>query len=422
MSKYKNIMGQINYGLFLVLVALLPFPQILLRYAMGLWLISWLLEGRWWSKPKSLKENKMAIPFVLFGAWYIWKVISGFWANDLSAWSWQLERYMTFVLLVPVALWGVNERYDWKTAGKVLVGSCVIAVPAYLIWMTALHAHPQWVPYLNLPEEWIHHESWRMFVVENISFFKHRLFLCSIELFGAVIACQLFRKQWKILLPCLAVMLSVIPMTGSRQSVITVVLLAIILALMALPKGKRIRYGLAVIAVGLIIGVGLLKLHPRMQQFDWRAVTEMRDLSYNHDLRFNIWGAALQHPQDYWVYGLGAGQSSHYMVERFEEAHFDYYAQMKYHPHNQYLEELMEIGVGGLILFLLAWLSIPLCAKNKGRRTAVLFITLFLLDMLTDCIFGKFDGIALWAIGLLFVLLQSYTESEEQTSRDTQTH
>ena len=141
-------------------------------------------------------------------------------------------------------------------------------------------------------------------------------------------------------------------------------------------------------------------------------------MSYNHDLRFNIWGAALQHPQDYLAYGLGAGQSSQYMVERFEDAKFDYYALMKYHPHNQYLEELMEIGIGGLLLFLLAWLSIPVCAKDKGRRTAVLFITLFMLDMLTDCMFGKFDGIALWAVGLFFILLQSHTEREEQTSRD----
>ena len=418
MSKYKEIVGQINYGLFLVLVALLPFPQILLRYAMGLWLISWLLEGRWWSNPKSLKENKMAIPFILFGAWYAWKAISGLWAADLAAWSWQLERYMTFVLVVPLALWGVNERYDWKTAGKVLVISCLVAVPGYLIWMTALHAHPEWVPYLNLPEEWIHHENWWTFVAENISFFKHRLFLCSIELFGAVIACQLLRKRWALLIPALIVMLSVIPLTGSRQAIITCAILAILLALMALPQGKRVRYGIAVIAVGMVLGGGLLTLHPRMQEFDWKAITEMRDMSYDHDLRFNIWGAALQHPQDYLAYGLGAGQSSQYMVERFEDAKFDYYALMKYHPHNQYLEELMEIGIGGLLLFLLAWLSIPVCAKKKGRQTAVLFTVLFMLDMLTDCMFGKFDGIALWAAGLFFILLQSYAECDEQTARN----
>ena len=422
MNRYQDIVGRINYGLFLVFVALLPFPQILLRYAIALWLISWLLEGRWLRKPQSLKENKMAIPFILFGAWYVWKAISGFWSADHAAWAWQMERYMSFALLVPVGLWGVNKCYDWKTVGKVLVISCLVAIPGYLIWMTALHAHPEWVPYLHLSDEWVHHEKWWTFVSENISHFKHRLFLCSIELFGAIIACQLLRKRWALLIPTLIILLSVIPLTGSRQAIITCAILTIILVLMALRRDKRTRYGIAIVVIGLVLGGGLLLCHPRMQQFDWRAITEMRELSYYHDLRFNIWGAALQHPQDYIAYGLGAGQSSQYMVERFEDAGFDHYALMKYHPHNQYLEELMEIGIGGLLLFILAWLSIPICAKNKGRLTAVLFTILFMLDMLTDCIFGKFDGIALWAVGLVFLLLQTHTEREEQTAGNAKTH
>ena len=159
-----------------------------------------------------------------------------------------------------------------------------------------------------------------------------------------------------------------------------------------------------------------------MQGIKWSDITEMRELSYYHELRLNLWGAALQHPKDYLAYGLGAGQSTQYMVERFADAHFDYYVQMRLHPHNQYLVELMEIGIGGLLLFILAWLSIPICAQKEGRRTAILFITLFLLNMLTDCMFGKFDGIALWAVGLVFILLQTYAKGEKQTSRDTKTH
>ena len=95
---------------------------------------------------------------------------------------------------------------------------------------------------------------------------------------------------------------------------------------------------------------------------------------------------------------------------------------MRYHPHNQYLEELMEIGFFGLLLFILAWLSIIYYAEKRGRQTAILFTTLFMLNMLTDCMFGKFCGIALWAIGLMFILLQSNTQSNEQATWDAQTH
>ena len=78
----------------------------------------------------------------------------------------------------------------------------------------------------------------------------------------------------------------------------------------------------------------------------------------------------------------------------------------------------MEIGIPGLLFFLLAWISIPLYASKKGRLTAILFTTLFALNMFTDCMFGRFDGIALWAVGLLFILLQSDPQRDEQTAGD----
>ena len=422
MKRYQDIIGRINYGLFLAVVALLPFPQMLLRLACVLWIISWYLELRWISKPKSLRENPVAIPILLFGLWFAWKVLSVCWAPDYNAWAWQMERYMTFALIIPIGLWGVNEHYKWEQAGKVLVASCVIAIPLYVIWMALLFPHPEWVPYLHLSEEWRHHANWPTFLMDNISHFKHRLFLCSIELFGIVMAFQVFRKKWALLLPCIAIMLISIPMTGSRQSILTCAALGVIGILYLLPRKQRLRYGVGIVLLGMLLGGGLLKMHPRMQEFNLRAITEMREMSYDHDIRFNIWGAALQHPKDYIAYGLGAGQSKAYLAERYDDVHFDHYAFMQYHAHNQYLEETMEIGLAGMLLFVLAWLSIPLCTKGQARKTAMLFTTLFMLSMMTDCMFGKFDGIALWAVGLLFILLQTNAERDEQTARDTETH
>ena len=421
MNRYQDIVGKISYGLFLTIVVLLPFPQICLRYACVLWFIAWLLEGRWlrrfqWS------VFSFQIPFILFGLWYVWKTISGFWAADHAAWSWQMERYLTFLLMVPVGIWGVNRYYNWKTAGRVLVISCIAAVPLYLMWMTALFYHPEWTANMSFQEPWIQHENWFTFVSENISHFKHRLFLCCVELFGCIIACQLYRRRWAILIPSLIVMLSMIPLTASRQSILSAIVLGVGIAIYALPQAKRLKYSVGIIAVGLIAVWGFIHFHPRIQQVDIHDFTEMRTLSYDHDIRFNIWGAALQHPQDYLAYGIGAGQSKNYLGEKYQEAGFDYYALEKFHAHNQYLEELMEIGLPGLLLFLLAWLSIPICAKKEGRQTAVLFTILFMLSMCTDCMFGKFDGIALWAIGLVFILLQTNAECEEQSARDTETH
>ena len=423
MNRYQQIIGRINYGLFLAIVALLPAPQIVLRYACVAWIILWFLEGRWLTF--SLRRSAVrvqVIPFLLFALWYGWKAVSGLWAADHAAWAWQMERYMTFGLLLPVGIWGVNEWYDWRTAGKVLVAGCVSALPIYLGYMTALFYHPEWVPASFLNNEWTQHTDWWMFFSDNISHIKHRLFLCSVELFGAIIAFRLYRKRLRLLLPLWTAMLSVIPLTSSRQSILTAVALFIVGLIALVPKPRRLRYGIAIGISGIVLGAGLLHFHPRMQEFELSDIKEMRELSYYHDVRLNIWGAALQHPQDYIAYGLGAGQSGNYLKDKYQAVHFDGYVAKQYHAHCQYLEEAMEIGLPGLLFFLLAWLSIPVCTSKKGRQTALLFTFLFILNMFTDCVFGKFDGVALWAVGLLFILLQSDPQREEQPAGDTERH
>lgn len=412
MNKYREIVGRINYWLFGAVVVLLPFPQIFLRYATVLWLVSWLLEGRWLSKPQSLRENKMAIPFILFGLWYVWRIVSGLWADDVAAWSWQMERYLTFGLIVPVGIWGVNKYYDWRQLGKALTISCVAAIPFYLIVMTVLYYHREIIDQLNWVADWNYGvRNWNSFFINNISVLKHRLFLCSVEILGALMALLVWKeKRWFQGLLILT-MLASIPMTGSRQSILTIAAMIVAGVIYLLPQQYRLRYGIGILLIGILAGGAVLRFHPRMQGFDIRAITEMRTISPDHDVRFNIWGVALQQPTDYIRYGLGAGQSTNYMLARYQETGCDYYYEKQYNTHNQYLEETMEIGLFGMLFFVLAWLVIPFCAQKKGRFIAILFVLLYLLNMFTDCMFGRFDGIILWAVYMLLI----YQTSREDT-------
>lgn len=420
MNRYQDILGRINYGLFLAIVLLLPYPQICLRYAVVLWLVSWLLEGRWLSisNLKSQIANwRYILPLLLFVLWFGFKVLSGWWALDYSRWAWQMERYMTFGLVLPIALWGVNKYYDWKQAGRVLVISCMVAVPVYVLWMSWLYVHPDWIDTAQLtaayPDQ--HPEGWREFMAEYMSVYKHRLFFCSVELFGAVMAWHLFRKKLIVLIPAMLLTLSAIPLTGSRQSILTCAGLIAVALISALPKRYRWRYGVGILLIGMLIGGGLLTLHPRMQEFNFKAITQMRDINYDHDIRLNIWAFALRHPEDYRAHGVGAGQSESYLNTQFTP----YYIEHGFHVHNQYLEELIEVGIPGLILFLIAWLAIPFCAPPGVHEMAWSMVVLFMMNMVTDCMFGKFDGIALWLVWILIILLQSYAQRKEQTPRNT---
>ena len=406
MEKYRDIIGRINYGLFLAVVFLLPFPQTALRYLCTAWIITWVFEFRWLSKPQA-DFRRTALPFIAGGLWFVWQLISGLWAADHAAWSWQIERYLTFILLVPVGLWGVNSYYNWRQAGKALVMGCIAALPFYLILMTALYIRPDWIHLLS-PDAWdFMHPTWWTYFSGNISAIKHRLFLCTIELFGAYMAFLLYRKRPKILIPAWIVMLSFIPLTDSRQAIFLALVLSVIMVLYALPEHLRSKFSWTVVVIGLLIGGAVLKLHPRMEQVNLHTLSEMKQITYDHEARLNIWTLALEHPSDYLPWGLGAGQSRKYLINRYNEVGLDSYADMRFHAHNQYLEEMMETGFVGLVLLLIMLIAGPVCARGQGQESAVILTTLFGLNMFIDCMFGLFCGIALWAVGLVLIALQS---------------
>ena len=378
LEQYQSVMGRINWVLFLVAVATLPFPQVFSRYALVAWIVAWVLELRWFKCPINPLRHKEIIPVLLFGLWYVWRALSGLWSPDHRAWSFMMERYMTFGLLVPVALWGVNDRYDWRMAGKVWVISCAVAAVFYAILLLA------------------HYD------LENL---KHRLFLCSAEIIGAVVALQVWHKRPQVWIPLVVVMLSTIPLTGSRQSVITLAAVITLVVIYALPQKHRWLYGLGIMLVGAAVGCIILFTHPRMKGViaDGLTVEQIT----KHEPRVGIWSIALKEPEFSFWKGLGGGQSVNYLEKQYNKFYMKYYKDHHYHAHNQYLEEFMELGVFGLIYFIVLWLSILMCTKGIGRRTAVFFVTIYGLNMLTDCMWGKFDGIALWAIVMVYLILQS---------------
>lgn len=378
LEQYQSVMGRINWVLFLIAVATLPFPQVFSRYALVAWIVAWVLELRWFKCPINPLRHKEIIPVLLFGLWYVWRALSGLWSPDHRAWSFMMERYMTFGLLVPVALWGVNDRYDWRRAGKVLVISCAVAAVFYAILLLA------------------HYD------IENL---KHRLFLCSAEIIGAVVALQVWHKRPQVWIPLVVVMLSTIPLTGSRQSVITLAAVITLVFIYALPQKHRWLYGLGIMLVGAAVGCIILFTHPRMKGViaDGLTVEQIT----KHEPRVGIWSIALKEPEFSFWKGLGGGQSVNYLEKQYNKFYMKYYKDHHYHAHNQYLEEFMELGIFGLIYFIVLWLSILMCTKGIGRRTAVFFVTIYGLNMFTDCMWGKFDGIALWAIVMVYLILQS---------------
>lgn len=415
LQRYQSAVGQLNYTLFLLTVALLPFPQIFLRYASVAWFATWVLEGRFCSRPNQ-QDWRKAIPFLMFGGWYLWKIISGIWAEDTDAYGWQLERYLFFGLLIPVGIWGVNSRYDWKQVCKVLAISCITSAGVYLFTLFWVYN----ADFFNYDSGKVALQTLPLrYFADSISHIKHRLFLCSTEMMGimallylrADICCKYGKAKGYFLIICaIVIMIAFILATGSRASILSGAALITIWMLYKLPI-RRIRYKIAFVLLACGIGLFALSQHPRMQAFDYEDLFSIRETAHDHNVRLNIWGTALENPKDYSLYGLGAGQSFQYLQNKYIEKGLIRY--QNFNSHNQYIEEWIELGIPGLMFFILAWLSLPFCTKKRARKSANMLLTLYALNMLTDCMFGRFDGIILWAVWMLLIRLQADTQTNQ---------
>lgn len=415
LQRYQSAVGQLNYTLFLLTVALLPFPQIFLRYASVAWFATWVLEGRFCSRPNQ-QDWRKAIPFLMFGGWYLWKIISGIWVEDTDAYGWQLERYLFFGLLIPVGIWGVNSRYDWKQVCKVLAISCITAAGVYLFTLFWVYN----ADFFNYDSGKVALQTLPLrYFADSISHIKHRLFLCSTEMMGimallylrADICCKYGKAKGYFLIICaIVIMIAFILATGSRASILSGAALITIWMLYKLPI-RRIRYKIAFVLLACGIGLFALSQHPRMQAFDYEDLFSIRETAHDHNVRLNIWGTALENPKDYSLYGLGAGQSFQYLQNKYIEKGLIRY--QNFNSHNQYIEEWIELGIPGLMFFILAWLSLPFCTKKRARKSANMLLTLYALNMLTDCMFGRFDGIILWAVWMLLIRLQADTQTNQ---------
>lgn len=412
MQRYQTYIGQINYLCFLLLMAGLPYSQVFLRYVSVAWIISWALEGRWLKK-ENIRPMRLMAPFFLFGGWFLWKVVSGLWVTDMDVYLWYLERYMAFGLMIPIGIWGVNAHYNWKHSFMILSLSTVSAAVAYPAIMYWVHNHSF--------VEGGHGERTQMtlyYFEENISYIKHRMFLCCAEITG-VIATIYVRKDivkkigklygWLYIVTVILMNSALIICTGSRASIVAAILLIGAAILIHAKPDRKLWAAVILLCLTVVSIFGFVKFHPRMQDFRIDQLS-IKEIQPNRESRLNIWAAALQHTEDYSLKGLGAGETNAYLMKKYEANGLTYFMAKDFHTHNQYLMEWIEIGIPGMTFFVLCWLALPICILGKGRELAIYLTILGMTNMFTDCLFGKYDGIIIFYMILMTAMLQSTQE------------
>ncbi len=419
-----DILQKINYIAFLILLLSIPYPRQLISVTWMIWIISFYVEGlvggRFFRRPTGLDNKRQLLPFVGILCWVMWNLLSSLWAIDSHLSIAGMSKMIPYILILPIALYGVNEQYDVKTCLKVLIASCLISILVYsftFYWLqnSELAANKFYsgkiinFPYLSVNNFTMHikHHFYYGFVLcmGIISLFSLRKFYE--QKYGKFLAYS-----------CMSVVFSLliigIVWSGSRQTLLSVVIL-VAFALTRLISNIKLRYtiGGVVLIISLFIAFILITKHPNSKALITPSQWLENPISKKNtpvDVRTNIWRIALSNVEEYSLYGVGYNNSQTYLVEKYKQNNLKEYYTRRYGSHNQYLTVWIELGLLAMMLFTAIWFLLPYSYKKTGLYFAIII----LLGMTTEqCASGLIEGVMNICICLV---LAKMIYKEQQTS------
>lgn len=412
-NKILHIVEKINYYLFILAICALPFPTRISLYLWEAWAISWLFEGRFLRK-ENIQWHKGIVPLVLLATLVLWEAISCIWAINLNDATNMLVRHISFIFIVPIAIWGVNKQYDWGKAITWFIISSIVSIFIYGIYLYVIQHWGYLQEHHCLPE---YVSSWSYFG-EKVSSLKHRLYygtvlnLAIVALLHVRVPLLSIRHHHRLITCCFllslfALVIGII-LTGSRANILTLLLISAVAIIQPLRGRTRIIGSALVVAVGIAVCALLFTLHPRFEKLELEHITDRATYqTYEIEPRINIWYSALHTPQDYFWYGVGAGGNSEYLKPIYASFNWVRFHDRAYNAHNQYLGVLINLGIFAAILFLLIWLLYPLWYKGRLRQAATLVVLVLGSNMLTENMLDRIDGVIITSCALVTIALLS---------------
>lgn len=418
-QKYRQVLGVSNYFLALAVAFSAAFPLRVVNIVWVMWLISWLLEGRFLNK-NNFSFDKYKTPVIMLAGFYVLQAISLLWASDQKAGISVIERQMSFLAIVPIALFGVNKYYKTSSILISLVAGVLVSVIAYIMSLL----------YVNNYDFFIQggdKSYWKGFSFENftnwIYLIKHRLYYNTILVIAIFSLPFLYKKfayrygrtiTYVVIISVAIVILTMIYMTGSRSMILALILIVTV----ALFRVVNMRYR-AIVIVGLItlffVGVFLfVKFHPRMNDFKSDDFEALKTGKTNNELiepRLLIWHVVFENANDYYLYGLGVGNSTEFLVEQYKLHNYPEIFQIrKFGTHNQFFSAFMELGIFGAMYLVLVLVLYHRFFTGKARHFAFYFLILMSFNMLTEGILGRLDGVVTLSF---FTLLCLWMQAED---------
>ena len=194
-------------------------------------------------------------------------------------------------------------------------------------------------------------------------------------------------------------------LNNSRVITLCLVLLALLYVMDTIKKGKR-----WVIVLALVSLVLVFFLPSRVSQMFLSG--HLMD-SLRSDPRAEIWPAVWDLIWDHPLLGYGLDNIENPLVAKYMECGFVDGVAFAYAPHNEYLSEWLQLGLPGLLLWVLLLLSLLKVTCKEERHFWIPFVVVFSIVSFTESLLDRYHGCLTLSF---FVVMFSLRRSKESDS------
>lgn len=348
----------------------------------------------------------LAIVTILFWLPCLWLIRS----PDFLMGMKEMERFALFLVL-PVAITFIPmSKDDLLTIAKV---ACFAVVAAYVLSIvTAIYNYYYTVHPWGIQSDFFFYTE-----LANGLFKAHPLYLSMAGLLTAMVSLVIFNDRPLLKVAILIFIGLVIVLLNGRVLIflyLSMIFLYSFSRIIAKNNKSYIALGIvgAVIIVWGVITLGKIHDKPNrsyiidvQEAIDQSANREVTSLSNGLIVRLAIWRNARTVIQSNATWGNGTGSERQKLLEQYASAGYLSLQREGLTSHNQLVFYLIEFGIVGTLLIVMAFSWMLSQAIRKKRWLYVCFIVLFAIVSLTESYFNRFHGVALFSFAhsLLFI-------------------
>jgi hypothetical protein len=409
-----------------VALAALPYSSKVCHVGLIIFLVNWVLEGRWGEKKLLLEQNPLAW---LLPAFFLLHFI-GLWHTDNLQMGWANLDKKIFLLLVPIALASTRpfDKWELNTLFGAFMASLLVGTLICIGNSVSLFVLNKPIPgLLNETMQNYHllqHDPqsvWLYFSNVGLAsgidlhptYFALYLALCLLILIYVYRdnADDLTRKERIVLYAIFSFFALFIVFLSSKIITIATIVIVIFAATKFITKASK-SFSILVVSVVAVAIISFVFINPvsRINSVQELLITRIAvpdPKNPDTDLRLSLWSVgdrALREINP--VFGAGTGDVNDLMSGLVTRTRPDLEPGI-IDPHNQFLHTWLALGIVGLFTLMIVLVVPMYFAYRRKYFLTSAFISLFLLVCLTESALEVQKGIVFFALfGSLFLFQQ----------------